>query len=375
MSNPMRPNGSQDTLGTYNSHYHPDSDPESDEWDWGKIVRYFTLLKYALSVDTSAGGPLQIPPRALGDWGDALLPASERHSARAVDALCQPAVRMADMAILEAAIAMAVAKDEAMAERIKGLAGLKTDLYLNQLQSEYNRMAAPRGKLPTQIMVAKHAHVWREALGIESDVTLPYYSSTSGFIVGLPHDHLLTAFAEGSEGTEEDDGDDDDDADDNNNNNDDDEDDTQHGPNQQAPVIDALEGFQNEEELVFEKAAPASRSSPWYGPFKGLAMLVKQFTPAPRPPRVASASRGPTVAPTPGFMTPAGQVGEPFDMFLLSSSVGEAQLCSQHLWRKAFEEVAEKANVTIGPVEENFMKLLAENTTATIREHVKRASG
>jgi hypothetical protein len=40
---------------------------------------------------------------------------------------------MADMAILEAAIAMAVAKDEAMAERIKGLAGLKTDLYLNQL--------------------------------------------------------------------------------------------------------------------------------------------------------------------------------------------------------------------------------------------------
>jgi hypothetical protein len=73
-------------------------------------------------------------------------------------------------------------------------------------------------------------------------------------------------------------------------------------------------------------------------------------------------------------MTP-GQPGEAFDMFLLSSSIGEARLCSQHLWRKAFEAVAEKAGVTVGPLEENLIKLLAENTTTTIREHIKRASG
>ena len=47
----MMPNGSQSTFATYTSdqNFAP---PGTDAWDWEVIMRYLTLLKYALSVDS-----------------------------------------------------------------------------------------------------------------------------------------------------------------------------------------------------------------------------------------------------------------------------------------------------------------------------------
>jgi hypothetical protein len=103
------------------------------------------------------------------------------------------------------------------------------------------------------------------------------------------------------------------------------------------------------------------------GPFQSVVTILKQVRRDFSGPSGPSASRGPTVASTPGFALPSV---EGHDLFLLGTEAGERFLCSEHTWRKVFRGIAKAQG---DPIPERFIKEIASTVVDEVRGRIKRA--